>query len=514
MTSKLRTAPAALAFAVALVACSDLLTEQPKSFLTTSTFFKTESDLKSATVAVYAPMIDFNLFKGWPWLSLELASDQARIDHDEPNLDTSGPDYLFYSAGSRGVTVAWSQLYNMVYRANLVIANAPKVQMSSDSNRAVYVAEAKFLRGFAYLWLTKLYGGVPLLLSIEDHQNPYVARTPVDQVHQQVVKDITDAEAVLPAWWANGGDWGRATKGAAQMALADLYLWRASFLKQSGDWQNAATWAKKVIDSGIWALNADYFSTFLPRSKGNHEMIFYVPASGKDNRSSSNLQLFYFPRDFGLSGGGGWGAAHPTDWHYNSYETGDYRHDAGYRAGGCRWDGYCLAAFKDGPMPWKYRPTDNGQDYNKGDVDIPLYRYAEALLIYAEAENELGNSAAAITYLNMVRARARNGTGTENRPAPANYAGATDQLSVREAIFMERDHELAHEAKRWFDLVRRDSEEPGYWANSLQAHDPNSFVLGPIQDYKKRWPIPQNQIDIDPLLCQNPSYGVHTCSMN
>jgi len=133
---------------------------------------------------------------------------------------------------------------------------------------------------------------------------------------------------------------------------------------------------------------------------------------------------------------------------------------------------------------------------------------------YAEAENELGNPAAAITYLNMVRARARNGTGTENRPAPANYAGATDPLSVRDAIFMERDHELAHEAKRWFDLVRRDSEEPGYWANSLQAHDPNSFVLGAIQDYKKRWPIPQSQIDIDPLLCQNPSYGVHSCSMN
>jgi len=257
-------------------------------------------------------------------------------------------------------------------------------------------------------------------------------------------------------------------------------------------------------------LSADYISTFLPSNKGNREMIFYVPGSGVDSRSSTGgFVNFYFPRDFGLSTGGGWGAGHPTDWHYNQYQPGDYRKEAGYRTGGCRWDGYCVTAFKDGPLPWKYRPTNNGSDGGKCDVDIPLYRFAEAILIYAEAQNELGNSGVAVQYVNMIRARARSGTGAENRPSPADYAGPLDQLSVRDAIYAERDLELAHEAKRWFDLVRRDSEEPldslgrGYWATSLRAHDPNSYAKGDIADYKKRWPVPQGEIDLDPKLLPN-----------
>jgi len=509
MKAKLWMAPLALSVSVTVAACRDLLTEDPKSFVTSDAFFKTEADLKSAVMATYSPMRSNNLFNGWPWLSLELASDQVRIDHDEPNLETSGPDFLFYSAGSRGVTVAWRELYNMVYRANLVLANADRVQQwTTPALKDTYLAEAKFLRGYAYLWLTKLYDDVPLLLTLADHANLDVPRTPVEQVHQQIIKDLTDAEAVLPAKWGST-DRGRAPRGAAQMALADLYLWRASFMQQSAEWQNASDWARKVIDSGDWGLSADYISTFLPSNKGNREMIFYVAGSGVDVRSSTGwLVNFYYPRDFGLSTGGGWGAGHPTDWHYNQYQPGDYRHDAGYRTGGCRWDGTCVTAFKDGPLPWKYRPTNNGSDGGRCDVDIPLYRYAEALLIYAEAQNELGNAGLAVQYLNMIRARARNGTGTENRSSPADYAGAIDQAAVRDAIFAERDLELAHEAKRWFDLVRRTSEpgQDGYWATSLHDHDRNSWVMQPIADYKRRWPVPQSERDLNPALTQNPGY--------
>ncbi len=136
-------------------------------------------------------------------------------------------------------------------------------------------------------------------------------------------------------------------------------------------------------------------------------------------------------------------------------------------------------------------------------MDIPLYRFAEAILIYAEAQNELGNSGVAAQYINMIRARARNGTGAENRSSPADYAGPLDQVSVRDAIFAERDLELAHEAKRWFDQVRRDSEEQGYWVTSLHDHDPNSWRMQAIQDYKRRWPVPQGEIDLDPKLLPN-----------
>src|SRR5207248_3296248 len=420
MNSKLWIAPLALA---AVVACRNLLNEEPQSFVTSDSFFQTEADLKSGVIAAYSPMRSGNLFNGWPWLSLELASDQVRIDHDEPNLETSGPDFLFYSTGSRGVTVAWRELYNMIFRANLVLANADRVQQwTNPALKPTYLSESKFLRGYAYLWLTKLYDDVPLLLTLADHANLDVPRTPVEQVHQQIIKDLTEAEAVLPAKWGSS-DRGRATRGAAEMALADLYLWRASFLKRTAEWQKASDWAKKLIDSGDWGLSADYISTFLPSNKGNREMIFYVPGSGVDSRSSTGgFVNFYFPRDFGLSTGGGWGA---------------------------------------------------GQ------------------------------------HVNRTRARARSGTGAQNRPSPADYAGPLDQLAVRDAIYAERDLELAHEAKRWFDLVRRDSEEPldslgrGYWATSLRAHDPNSYAKGDIADYKKRWPVPQGEIDLDPKLLPN-----------
>ena len=138
------------------------------------------------------------------------------------------------------------------------------------------------------------------------------------------------------------------------------------------------------------------------------------------------------------------------------------------------------------------------------------------------SQNELGQTGTAIQYLNMIRARVRNGTGAQSRTEPAAYPNSGDTLGLRDAIFMERAWEFAFEAKRWFDLVRRDSEELGYWANSLVVHDSISAALGDdqgvtrvsratAQPYKKWFPIPQGQIDANPALCQNPGYGGTAC---
>jgi hypothetical protein len=165
-------------------------------------------------------------------------------------------------------------------------------------------------------------------------------------------------------------------------------------------------------------------------------------------------------------------------------------------------------------MPWKYQKSDGGATWWLGDVDVPLYRYAEALLIYAEAQNELGNVGAAQGALNQIRARARAGiNGAESRAEPADYPAPWDTLGLREAIYMERVWELAFEAKRWFDLVRRDymPGEAGYWQSSLTAHDPSSFAVQPIELHKRRFPIPDGQIRANPSLCQNAGYGGRPC---
>jgi hypothetical protein len=131
-------------------------------------------------------------------------------------------------------------------------------------------------------------------------------------------------------------------------------------------------------------------------------------------------------------------------------------------------------------------------------VNWPIYRYAEVLLIYAEALNEQGQTPAALGYLNMVRARARNGTGSENRSAPADLAGL-DQAGTRAAIFDERKWELAYEGKRWFDLVRQGF--PVFQA-ALQTDPTATNVVAT----RMLWPIPQAQIDLNPKLTQNQGY--------
>lgn len=514
-------APLALAIGLTPVACTDLLVEDPKGFTTTDTFFQTGADLNSATIAIY------NSLRGLQgqaqWTTPELASDQTRADNREPNAGTYGADRLIWDAATGQTGGYWTSMYPVITRANLVLANGPGISTPNQQMKDYNIAEAKFMRGFAYFVLTRAYDDVPLLLSPEEQANPSPTRTPVEQVHQAAIKDLTEAEAGLPATWPSLDGYqiptiGRVTKGAAQMALADLYLWRSSFMKKN-EWQQASDWAKKVIDSGVWRLNDNYLSTFLPSNKGNREMILALANSGVTTNNRSLFQLFYYPRDWGLDQGqgGGWGLIHPTDWFWNSYLPGDFRRSSGtdyttpmaYVAGGCGISGLCATPLGDGPMPYKYKKSDNGRDWTLNDVDTPLYRYAEALLIYAEAQNELGNTTVAVQYLNMVRARARKGSGTENRAEPHDYGSAGEAitpLAVREAIYMERAWELAFEAKRWWDLVRRDSLEPGYWRNSLQNHDPNATRSQPLSDHKKRFPIPQGQISANPSLTQNPGY--------
>jgi starch-binding outer membrane protein, SusD/RagB family len=410
----------------------------------------------------------------------------------------------------------------MIQRANLVLESAPDVAMN-EGQKASLVAEAKFLRGYAYLSLLKRYSagnkpadaGVPLLLTVEDAQKSDITRATQEEVFSQVLKDLTDGEAGLPVRLD-----GRASKGAAQMALADAYLWRSSFLA-TNEWQKASDWAKKVIDSGTYSLNNGYFSTFLASNKGaaNREMIFRVVGRAQTGGNTNLWQAFY-PRIMGFVSGsdrGGFGGVQPTDWFLASYAKGDIRGTVGpergttaadyaadtvaYRTRGCT-SGTTVGCRTFSPHVWKFRIVER----TLSDVDVPLYRFAEALLIYAEAQNELGNRAEAIRNVNLVRARARKGMGAESRVEPADRPATLSQLEAREAIYMERAWELSFEAKRWFDLVRRDTQEPGYWKNSLQAHDPNSFARGAIEERKKRFPIPQSELNVMPTLSQNPGY--------
>jgi hypothetical protein len=312
------------------------------------------------------------------------------------------------------------------------------------------------------------------------------------------------------------------------MVLADVYQWRSSFLKKN-EWSQTATYAKKVIDNPRWGLVTDYLSQYLPSNKGNKEMIWMIVASGLDSRSSGDENCNYLPRELGFNTAGGCEVVgQPTRWQYNNYlctspdtiKLGadgrladttrilkcDYRKQVTYRSGGCSTNsGIGCLTFK-WPNVNKYRPTNRGVG-GPTDQDYPYYRYAEALLMYAEAQNELGNPAVAVQYLNMLRARARRGTGSSSFTEPHDYGTAgepIDQRSVRDAVYQERIWEMAHEGKRWFDQVRRNSLEPGYWQQTMRDHDPDPRA--DLSDFRMRFPIPAPEIAVNPSLTQNPGY--------
>ena len=202
----------------------------------------------------------------------------------------------------------------------------------------------------------------------------------------------------------------------------------------------------------------------------------------------------FYPQEMGANGTGGFAAAVPLAWSVDSsYAPGDYRKDVTYFTSGKTISGQTVTFA---PHIYKYRPTSHP---GPQDTNWPIYRYAEVLLFNAEALNELGRTAEAVTFLNQVRARARKGTGNENRPQPANYSGPMTQDAVRDAIIEERRIETVFEGDRWFDLIRRG---PAYFLNAMKR-DPYATDVTATD---MLWPIPQRAIDANSNLTQNPGY--------
>ena len=477
----------------------DLLTETPRSTIVAETFYRTEADARAAVIAAYQPLAGGFGSGSLQW-ALNAAADEARIGAEEENPVIQNLTRLNFDSRNGSLGGAWTVAYTIITRANLVLEKVPGIAMS-EANRRHILAEARFLRALMYFYLVRLYGDVPLVRSTKEQLEPG-SRSPKEVVYARIREDAEAAEADLPQAW-DASNRGRATKGAAQALQAELYLWRSS-REGSGEWGAAAAAAKKVIDSGTYHLEPNWIDAFLPGSQNRGEEIFAAQASAATGASTITIASWTYPRAMDPQAAGGWGTWQPLAWFVASYASGDYRGQTGAQAGlpGPNGVGFFTsgrtasgAVVTFAPHVYKYRPTSRpGQQ----DVNYPIYRYADVLLMYAEAVNELGRPAEAIGYVNLVRARAREGAGKENRPQPADLP-VMSQAATREAIFQERHWELAFESKRWFDLVRRGRD---YFLSSLRR-DPTA-TSADANDML--WPIPQSQIDVNPGLTQNPGY--------
>jgi starch-binding outer membrane protein, SusD/RagB family len=486
ITGRVAALAAPLLAAAALTACNDMLTETPRSQIVTETYFTSAADARAAIAATYRPLSTGSLWGTNLQWGLIAAGDEARVGPEEENANIVSLTQLRWTSTNPYTSGAWTGLYQMITRANLVLEKVPGITMD-ETQKGQIVGEAKFLRALGYHYLVRLYGDVPLVTTSDEQlASTSGARTPAAQVYAQIVKDATEAEAALPASWP-ASEKGRAPKAAAQALLAEHYIW-------TKQWANASANTQKIIASNTYALVPNYIQAFLPGSQNRSEEIFAAQSSSANGAPAIDIAAWSYPRNMNPNSAGGWGTYQPLQWFIDSYQAGDYRREASFFTAGRLSTGQEVTFL---PHVFKYRPSQ--RPGANQDVNWPIFRYADVLLMHAEALNEQGQTAQAIGFVNQVRARARNGAGSESRAQPADLPTSLGQADAREAIFQERMWELAFEGKRWFDLVRRGWD---YFRAAL-SKDPTATD---VQQTDMLWPIPQGQIDINPALTQNPGY--------
>jgi len=418
-----------------------------------------------------------------------IRSDDAAKGSSVTDAATMGNimDNFNYSAAEGIPAGNWNGHYKLIFACNDVIT-AVDNSGATDANTLINKAEAMAIRAFAYFDLRRDYGEVPIVLNkVVLPSDGIKAKSTVAQVDAQIVSDLTYAINHLPLTWPSYP--GRATKGFANSLLAKLYLYQ-------GDWAKALIASEEVINSGQYNLLGSYAKVFTQAGNNSSESIFEVQFLRQGTTNYSNN----YWESQGVRGSGswdlGWGFNVPTSNLLGAYETGDPRYGATVLTSGQN-DGFGNLLPTSPPldqMYWNKKAfTDPAERVAYGEnknhwSNIKVIRYADVLLMAAEAANESGNSSLALTYLERVRARARAGA------AVLPEVTSTDQGTIRTAIKHERRIEFAMEGERFYDLVR--------WG------DANTVLSGlGYQAKNQYYPIPQTAIDQSGgILIQNPNY--------
>jgi starch-binding outer membrane protein, SusD/RagB family len=473
--------------------CEEFLQKDPQGELTQEEFPVSQSDALLATNAVYSTIREWGYHSGgYPILDI-MSDDANKGSNPNDQLPTVGPyDKFSHTTTQDGLDRWWSTLYEGIKRANVVITKVPPIQMDTVL-RNRYVAEAKFLRGLYYFDLVRAWGGVPMITSL----NPplKVERSTKEEIYDLIVSDLLYAAKNLVERSAQGNEeTGRVTRGAAKSLLAKVYLFQ-------GDFVNAEKYALEVINSDEYELEAFFADANSKLGEHGVESIFEVGAMEVEGSSGDQ-----YANTQGVRGSPnrGWGFNRPSLDLRNSFEPGDPRLDATIIDLGETLDGVLILG--DGTTPDETLDAFNNvievECYNQkvwypGTNTITqwghnrrLIRYADVLLIAAEALNENNKPAEALLYLNQVRERARGG----NISILPDIT-ETNKNALRDIILNERRHELAMEGHRFWDLIRTGK------ASSVLG--PLGFVTGKHE----LLPIPQNEIDIaQGTLTQNPNW--------
>ncbi|MFT4156240.1 RagB/SusD family nutrient uptake outer membrane protein [Parafilimonas sp.] len=456
------------------------------------TYYKTASDANAATIAMYGQLR--SMYRDEVFVTPNSVATDEGVPFLTGNADRVALwNYNIISTNSFTGSI-WGASYTGIQRSNIVLAHIPGITMD-ETLKKQYLGEALFLRALHYFNLVRFYGGVPIVENeVTDLTNINVARGTVDDVYELIISDLTTAAGYLPVSYT-GEDVGRATKGASLGLLSKVFLTRAGTDQSSEYWQQAATYAKQVMDMGVYGLWDDYAAVYALANRGGKESLF--EAEYITDLDGNNFTTGYAPRGAPIVPGTGSGIFRVTSGLFNLFQDADKRKAVTFLTSYVNpTSGATVQLSTDNTDPayavsfWKLADLTSTVG-GMGGTSFPILRYSDILLIYAEALNEVNNgpSTEALQAVNQVRER-----------AGLSDLATMSKQAFKDSVLLERRKEFCFEANRWFDLVRT-----GTLVDAVQQE--NSFSRNAaIQDFNKLFPIPQTEMDINPALVQNDGY--------
>lgn len=535
----------ALALAtLSLSSCNDWLTEETPGTTKVSEFFTSLSTAEAVVNAAYVPMTwEFGTTYYPEWYFGDIVSDDALKGGQDINDGADLRELENFKANSDNEILLeyYRAQWQGIQRANLAIDEIPTTRIETEGDEAEkqakyrdrYLGEAYFLRGFYYFRLARMFGGMPLIAYVIKSSNQWAqTRSTMDETLNFAIEDFKRAENLL---WEkdkySDEELGRATKGAAQAMLLKANLYRADYQRNAGNeteaqkyFAEAAKWGKEVIESRQYSLWPNYLNNFRLANENGRESVFEIQYTeeatsdyGGEGYTRGTMTTILQRSRSSAFGEAGWGYNRPTQNLYNEYEAGDARRDetilipTDEQIETPAQEIYCgdrmlnrkYAMYNDGTNGGIYKLAHATRS-PKNNIQI---RYADVLLMYAEACCETGDLPSAKTALKEVRDRA----GLSQFPYTAVIQGQTvtfndNQEDLRKAIRHERRVELAMEGHRWFDLTR--------WGIAKETMD--TYMAGETEEAKELYgtfqkgkhelfPIPSKEIDLSGIE-QNPNW--------
>lgn len=457
--------------------CSSWLEEEPKTFIAPSSFYKTVEDFDGALKGLYPQGQNLNLTEVFADYN-----DKPESAEQVGDIWANNPGYGFYALRN-----AWSGPYGTIKNTNMILESIVDKDFAEETKNRI-IGEAKCLRAWSYFTLVQFFGDVPLRDKVvTSDADIAIDRTPQADIYKFIFDDILDAEQKVPE---EAQDMGRVDKFVVKAMMARMYLTSAGFpMNQKENYAKAKAKALEVINSGKYSLMLTFdkvFKTERYTAETIWAQLFSAPDSysgmHKDSSPIGSQTALYLPTDAFIAG----------------FDKGDMRKEWGIKpeyvnAKGTKvisrtyYNKYINEEYLEQELPASNTSILTWQ--------TQLIRLAEMYLIAAEAENEMNGPADAYQYINAIRKRARV---DQSDPTNVPDLSGLSQDQFREAVLLERQHELYEEGFAWFDMKRTQTFDKVQKARGDKMNVP-------IGAYNNTWLIPDTEI-LNNNIPQNPDY--------